>query len=137
MDKNINVLLTEYYQTKNQSLLSDILYLLGNTELWVPMSLKISPDEEKKHRKNTVYGQITLENERYLTPGYVRSGSKRFFPLFLSPEYAPKYYSDGYTWFSITLNKAAELTLKKSEVAGIVVNAFSTPFVITSITSDN
>ena len=86
MDKNINVLLTEYYQNKNQSLLLDILYLLGNSELWVPMSLKISPDEEKTLRKNTVYGQITLGNERYLTPGYVRSGSKRFFPLSLSPE---------------------------------------------------
>lgn len=46
MDKNINVLLIEYYQTKNPKLLSDILFVLGNIDLWVPMNLKLSSKEK-------------------------------------------------------------------------------------------
>lgn len=127
MNETIYALLHDYKLTKNAGILNDILYELGNTELWVPLSIKPGEQKPSNNRKNE---SSTQSKDVYLQTAMLSSGNRLYFPLFVSKEDSPKDYREGLTWLSITLNQAADYVLKTNSITGIVVNAFTDPFVI-------
>lgn len=65
------------------------------------------------------------------TPDYLRSGEELFFPLFIAKEDSPEEYRKLVSWMNVSLNQAVRLTLKDDTLAGMEVNAFTEPFIIT------
>ena len=131
MEQNIRELIHKFHLEKEENLLSDILFELGNRNLWMPGNFKMEHEDVQKCMNAKEGDAITTSKDMYFTPDYLRSGEELFFPLFIAKEDSPEEYRNRVSWMNVTLNQAASLTLKDDTLAGMVVNAFTEPFIIT------
>ena len=83
------------------------------------LSNEVKKSQEKRLPKICIYTRLLVFWRRAL------------FSMFIAKKDSPEEYRNRVSWMNVTLNQAASLTLKDDTLAGIVVNAFTEPFIIT------
>lgn len=134
----IHVFLTE--RTKEH--LIDVLTLLRDSYVWIPctaifgdadreaLDRAVAEAEEKGNLKSLVGHTFTSQQSIRLVPDILRNGDKFFFPVFSAEEETGEY-GNGFSMVqSHFLEAIAKARGNDRKVSGIVVNAFSEPFVL-------
>lgn len=114
-----------------------IMEILSDSYVWIPCNTVMSDaDQEKllamlKEKEDEIIGEkFITHGETRLIPDILQSGDEFFFPVF-SNEEAMGEYGDGFSKVQEHFLEALVLAKNnKRDLAGIVINAFSEPFVL-------
>ncbi|MDO4192550.1 MAG: SseB family protein [Erysipelotrichaceae bacterium] len=104
--------------------------ILRDSWVWIPCNAVMS-DADYKMLETVVVGQeFTMKDAVRLIPDILQNGDKYFFPVFTSAEEMGEYgehFSKVQKHFLEAVNLAVN---NEKNVSGIVINAFSDPFVV-------
>ena len=134
----IHTFLTE----KTKEHLIDVLTLLRDSHVWIPcravlgdadreaLDKAVAEAEEKGDLKSLVGHTFTSRQSIRLVPDILQNGDKFFFPAFSAEEEMGEYGNGFSRVQSHFLDAIAQARGNDKNVSGIVVNAFSEPFVL-------
>ena len=115
----------------NAPLLSIIQSFQGSI-FWVPMSIEPSA-EDLETLKNVKQGdQIQLKSPLHMKPDILKGGNGGlFFPVFTSSEESPENYRSRFSWVQMSGKQVLEFCAARTDLEGLVINAFSDPLTLT------
>lgn len=116
-----------------------ILEISKNT-VWIPCNAVLSEEDQKRMLEliesangdaDSIIGKsFQNSNDIRLIPDILQKGEDFFFPVFSSPE-AMGEYGESFSKIEKYMNEAVIMAINnEKDVAGIVVNAFTEPFII-------
>lgn len=116
-----------------------ILEISKNT-VWIPCNAVLSEEDQKRMLEliesangdaDSIIGEsFQNSNDIRLIPDILQKGEDFFFPVFSSPE-AMGEYGESFSKIEKYMNEAVIMAINnEKDVAGIVVNAFTEPFII-------
>ena len=125
---------------KNESNFIDVLEILRDSNVWIPCTAEFSENDVKRFKKmvegheddleSLVGTNFTNRDQIRLVPDIVQNGDNYFFPIFSSAEEMGDY---GKNFSKIERPMLAAIAMargSKTDLTGIVLNAFSNPFVL-------
>ena len=86
-------------------------------------------EDEEKFKKAQKGDTVTNDFDMKFEPDILQNGNEKFYPVFSSVE-AMGEYGDRFSKIQKHFFEAMSYAMGKEETVGIVVNAFSTPFVV-------
>ncbi|MCT7800976.1 MAG: SseB family protein, partial [Lactobacillus iners] len=112
--------------------LMDIMAILRDSYVWVPCNAVMSDaDQARLTAKDLKIGEeITTHDQIRMVPDILQSGDEFFFPVFSNIE-AMGEYGNGFS--KVQKHFLETLVLAKNnekDLAGIVINAFSEPYIL-------
>lgn len=132
-----------FNKEQNQENFFEILELLRDSYVWIPCNAILSEQDQKKWDEvissnqddmDSLIGQtLTNEDEIRLVPDILQNGEEFFFPIFSSAEEMGEY---GEQFSKVEKHMLEAIMMARSndddekKISGIVLNAFSEPFVI-------
>ena len=131
----------EFNHERTQDHLFEILELMRDSYVWIPCNAVLSEEDQERWYEELKDGleenpedligmELTNENEIRLIPDILQNGEKFFFPVFSSAEEMGEY-GDHFSKVEKHFLEALILAKNnKADVTGIVLNAFSEPFVL-------
>ena len=125
---------------RNEANLYDVLMILRDSLVWVPCTAVFSEEDDARFKKmmeekednveDLVGEQFTAHDPVRLIPDILQNGEKYFFPAFSSAEEMGDY-GDNFSKVQKHILEVIPLARNNEKnVAGIVLNAFSDPFVL-------
>ena len=124
----------------------EVLELLRDSYVWIPCNAIISEADQAKWEKvveeagddleSLIGKEVTSQDEIRMVPDILQNGDKFFFPVFTSPTEMGEY---GNHFSKIQKHFLEAIMLAKNnqrDVAGIVLNAFTEPFVLDKVLFD-
>ena len=134
--------ITVFNNDRNEPNLFEVMELLRDSYVWIPCNAVMSDVDQKRMKEIIENSNGDIESltgmkfvshgETRLIPDILQKGDEFFFPVFSSEEEMGEY---GENFSKIEKHFLEALVLAKNndkELAGIVVNAFSEPFVLDS-----
>lgn len=134
--------ITVFNNDRNEPNLFEVMELLRDSYVWIPCNAVMSDVDQKRMQEIIENSNGDLESltgmefvshgETRLIPDILQKGDEFFFPVFSSEEEMGEY---GENFSKLEKHFLEALVLAKNndkELAGIVVNAFSEPFVLDS-----
>ena len=125
---------------RNEANLYDVLMILRDSQVWVPCTAVFSEEDDARFKKmmeqkednveDLVGEQFTAHDPVRLIPDILQNGEKYFFPVFSSAEEMGDYGDDFSKVQKHILEVIPLARNNEKNVAGIVLNAFSDPFVL-------
>ncbi len=117
---------------KNQVAFLMALTLFRQGDFEVPMTVILSEEDEKQLLNAKKGDQVTTEEEMRLRPDLLKTPSgELYFPAFTSKEETDADYRVRFSWMMMSGQQILEAAKANTQLAGIVVNAFSQPFRLT------
>ena len=129
-------------RNRNRLNMLKLLIILRDSCVWVPCTVVLSEADEEAWSKiiqeaadkgdlDSLKGQIlTNQDTIRMVPDILRNGEDFFFPVFTSKEEMGNYH-DGFSAVPCHFLKAADMARNNEKtIKGIVINAFSEPFVV-------
>ncbi len=125
---------------RSQDYLLDVLELLRDSDVWVPCNAVLGKEDEEylaklseeyEGREDDLIGTIhTNKNNIRMIPDILQSEDEFFFPVFSSIEEMGEY-GKHFSQVSMPLLRAIVLARNnEKDIKGIVINAFTDPFVL-------
>lgn len=134
--------ITIFNNDRNEQNLIEIMELLRDSYVWVPCNAVMSDNDQKRMEEliESLNGDLdklkgmefVAHDETRLIPDILQNGEAFFFPVFSSAEEMGEY---GDNFSKVEKHFLEALNLAKNndrDLAGIVINAFSEPFVLDS-----
>lgn len=126
-----------FHDERSEEHFLDILEILRDSYVWIPCNAVISEADQERfmamlaEKEDGIIGEefVTQDNIRMI-PDILQNGDAFFFPVFSNAEAMGEY---GEAFSKVQKNFLEAITLasnNEKELAGIVVNAFSEPFVL-------
>ena len=132
--------ITEFNKQRNEPNFFEVLELLRDSYVWVPCNAVMSEADQKRMEEMIASAGDNLDaltgmefvahDETRLIPDILQNGEAFFFPIFSSAEEMGEY---GDNFSKVEKHFLEALVLAKNndkDLAGIVVNAFSEPFIL-------
>ena len=131
-----------FNQEKDVMYFLDILQIMRDSYIWIPCNMIMSGSDhsnieqlikqamEKDDLDSLIGTEFTTQDVVRMVPDILINSGKYFFPVFTSPEEMGEYgthFSKIQQPFLAAINKALH---SEKDITGIVVNAFTTPFVL-------
>lgn len=129
-----------FNEERNQEHLIEILEILRDSYVWVPCNAVMSEEDEKRleemllslqdNPEALVGEQFVTRGETRMIPDILQSGDAFFFPVFSTAEAMGEY---GESFSKVQKHMLEVLPLARNndrEPVGIVINAFTEPFVL-------
>ena len=125
---------------RTQEHLLDVLELLRDSDVWIPCNAVVSKQDEEKmlamikekeeNGEDIVGSEFTNSDQIRMIPDILQSDDEFFFPVFSSQEEMGEY-GDHFSKVPATFLHAISLARNnEKDVKGIVINAFTDPFVL-------
>ena len=127
---------------RNEEHFLDIVELLRDSYVWVPCNTimsdadlerinKLTEDAKSEEDLQKIIGEtFTTQDEVRLVPDILQNGEEFFFPAFTSEEEMGEY-GNGFSKVEKHMLEVIKLARNnEKDLSGIVINAFSTPFVL-------
>ena len=125
---------------RNEPNLIEVMELLRDSKIWIPCTAVMSEADQKRMEElieslngdleNAIGKEFVAKDETRLIPDILQNGEAFFFPVFTSYEEMGEY-GDNFSKVEKHFLEALELAKNnEKELAGVVVNAFSEPFVL-------
>lgn len=119
-----------FNNNRTQDHFIDVLELLRDSYIWIPCNVMIS-DEDVENILNTETDHIfTSTDDIRLIPDILENNGQYFFPVFTSMEEMGEY---GESFSKIEKHLLEAISLARNnerDISGIVVNAFTDPFIL-------
>ena len=127
--KILRFLVEQFNHERSQEHLLAVLRCLRDSAIWIPGTMQLS-DTDVEMLQNLREGEtFSFSEPTKFVPDILQNGDDFFFPVFSNCEQMGEYGKH----FS-TLQKhffvAMRLSMKKENVCGIVLDAFTTPFIV-------
>ncbi len=127
-------LIDEFYARQDGTVLRRILMTLMDAQVSVPMNVFMEKADEEQFLTTKPGETITTKGQIRMKPDMLKnSQGELMFPVFTQPEEAPEDYRKYFSWITMDFMRCARSAFHNEECAGIVVNAFSTPFPINKL----
>ena len=127
--KVLEVLIERFIKDRTEQNLFPILGCLRDSFVWIPGTMVMSEADAEKFKNAHKGDTITSDFDMKFEPDILQNGDEKFYPVFSSCE-AMGEYGNGFSKIQKHFFEAMSYAMGKEETVGIVVNAFSTPFVV-------
>ncbi|MBE6582451.1 MAG: SseB family protein [Ruminococcaceae bacterium] len=115
-------------ERKKQNFIS-VLHCLRDSYVWIPGTVTMS-DIDYESFLNSKDGDIVTTNDAMkFEPDILQNGEDKFYPVFSSIEEMGEY-GNNFSKIEKHFFDAMSYANEKKETVGIVVNAFTTPFIV-------
>ncbi len=128
--KVLQYLIDRFNKDRTPEIFYSVLRCFRDSYVWIPCTVSsISDDDIKKFSKANARDTIVSSDNIKLKPDILQSGDKFFFPVFSSVDQMGDY---GRNFSKIEKHsfEAMGMALAHKETIGIVVDAFTCPFII-------
>lgn len=114
--------------------ISPLLACMIDSDLYVPMNLNISVEDAKTFKNSKVGDKVSLKNKMKMRPDWLKNEDESddlFLPVFSSVDEATEEYNKNFSWINLSLDECIEFVKSNDKCIGIVLDAYTKPFVIT------
>ena len=125
----LKALIVRYMNEKSERNYFAVLSCLRDSFIWIPGTVKMSDEDMEKFKNGKVGDEITTEFDVKFEPDILQNGITKFLPVFSSPEEMGEY-GNQMSKIQKHFFEAMSFSMAKEETVGIVVNAFSTTFIV-------
>lgn len=125
----LKALILRYLNDQKEENLFPVLGCLRDSFVWIPGRMIMSEMDLQKFANAKKGDTISNDEVIKFEPDILQNGEYKFFPVFSSTEEMGEY-GNGFSKVEKHFFEAMNFAMGKEETVGIVVNAFSTPFVV-------
>lgn len=122
--------INRFSEERNESNFLDVLEILRDSFLWVPCNAVLSDEDQQRLMLAKKGDEFIPSDDIRLIPDILQNGEAFLFPSFTSVEKMGEYGGHFSKVQKHTLEIIAMARSNKKELAGIVINAFSGPFIL-------
>ncbi len=132
-----------YLENSEGDALFELLQVLRDCDVWIPCNVILGEEDQKmwdellsstKDDPDALIGQtVTSKQEMRFVPDILENNGKKFFPAFATEEDMGEYgegFSKIQQSFMDVIALARNSSEKKEKLTGIVINAFTEPFIL-------
>lgn len=127
--KVLEVLIERFINDNTEKTLFPVLGCLRDSFVWIPGTVIMSQEDEEKFKNAQKGDTVTNDFDMKFEPDILQNGDEKFYPVFSSVE-AMGEYGNRFSKIQKHFFEAMSYANGKEETVGIVVNAFSNPFVV-------
>ena len=125
----LKILIEEFANDRTKDNLIPVLHCLRDSFVWIPGTMRMSNDDAEKFINSRAGDTITTNNVMKFEPDILQNGENKFYPVFSSVEEMGEY-GNKFSKVERHFLEAMSYANGKKETVGIVVNAFSVPFIV-------
>lgn len=125
----LKALIEQFENERTKQNLIPVLHCLRDSYIWIPGTLKMSEIDAGKFLNSNVGDTVTTDDAMKFGPDILQNGEDKFYPVFSSIEEMGEY-GNNFSKIEKHFFDAMSYANGKKETVGIVVNAFTTPFVV-------
>ncbi len=128
--KVLQFLIYRFNKDRTAENFSSVIRCFRDSYVWIPCTLSFISDEDIKKFSNANIGDTIISSDDIkLKPDILKSGDEYFFPVFSSVEQMGDY---GKNFSKIEKHslEAISMALAHKETKGIVIDAFTSPFIV-------
>lgn len=125
----LEALIEQFENDRTKQNLIPVLHCLRDSFVWIPGTLRMSDADVEKFRNSQVGDTVTTDEIMKFEPDILQNGEDKFYPVFSSIEEMGEY-GNNFSKVEKHFFEAMSYANCKKETVGIVVNAFSMPFVV-------
>ena len=125
----LKALIGQFEKSRTEENLIAILHCLRDSYIWIPGTLEMSDTDAEKFINSQVGETVTTDDVMKFEPDILQNGEDKFYPVFSSIEEMGEY-GNNFSKVKKHFFEAMSYANGKKETVGIVVNAFSMPFVV-------
>ena len=127
--KVLKALIMQYLEDQKEENLFPVLGCLRDSFIWIPGRMIFSESDREKFANAKEGDTISNDDVIKFEPDILQNGEYKFYPVFSSTEEMGEY-GNGFSKVQKHFFEAMNYAMGKEETVGIVVNAFSTPFIV-------
>lgn len=127
--KMLRELVNQFNTENNEENFYKLLLCLRDSNVWVPCNVVMSSTDENSFSTAKKGDVISINNDIRLVPDTLQNGSDSYFPVFSNREQMGDEYR-GFSKVEKHFISAMNMTNSNSALIGIVLDAFSQPFVV-------
>ena len=125
----LKALIIRFMNEQTRESLMPVLSCLRDSFVWIPGQIIMSEEDMEKFANGKEGDIISNSSDMRFEPDILQKGEEKFFPVFSSVEEMGEY-GNGFSKMQKHFFEAMSYSMGKEETVGIVVNAFSTPFIV-------
>lgn len=125
----LKALIAQFELERNKQNFISALHCLRDSYVWVPGTMQVSNIDVKKFLSSKEGDLVTTDDDMKFEPDILQNGDEKFYPVFSSVEEMGEY-GNNFSKVEMHFFDAMSYAMGKKETVGIVVNAFSMPFVV-------
>ncbi len=125
----LKALIEQFENDRTEQNLFAVFGCLRDSYIWIPGFMQINDVDAKKFINSAVDDIITTDVGMVFEPDILKNGDNKFYPVFSSVEEMGDY-GNRFSKIEKHFFDAMAYSMGKQETVGIVVNAFSIPFII-------
>ena len=125
----LRALVAQFYADRTEQNLFAMLQCLRDSYVWIPYLVKIGDADIEKFRHAKEGETVTLDAEARLVPDILKNGDSLFFPVFSGLDQMGEYGSH-FSKMEKHFFEAMAMAMAHEEVVGIVLDAFTRPYVL-------
>jgi len=130
----IRSLIEEFYAKQDGAVLRQLLMVLMDAQVSVPMNVFMEEADEEQFRNAKPGETVTTQGQIRMKPDMLKnSAGELLFPVFTDPEDAPEDYRKYFSWITMDFMRCVRSAFHNEECSGVVVNAFSRAFPINKL----
>ena len=122
-------LIEQFENERTEQHLFAVLQCLRDSYIWIPGTLQMSDVDAEKFINSNVGDTVSTDADMKFEPDILQNGEDKFYPVFSSIEEMGEY-GNNFSKIEKHFFEAMSYAMGKQETVGIVVNAFSMPFVV-------
>ena len=127
--KVLKALIAQFVNERNKPNFVSVLHCLRDSYVWVPGTMQVSNIDIEKFLTSHEGDLVRTDDDMKFEPDILQSGDDKFYPVFSSIDEMGEY-GNGFSKIEMHFFDAMTYAMGKPETVGIVVNAFSLPFVV-------
>ena len=125
----LKALIEQFENERTEQHLFAVLRCLRDSYIWIPGTLRMSDADAEKFINSNVGDTVSTDADMKFEPDILQNGEDKFYPVFSSIEEMGEY-GNNFSKIEKHFFEAMSYAMGKQETVGIVVNAFSMPFVV-------
>lgn len=125
----LKALIVRFLKDSSQENLIPVLSCLRDSFVWIPGTMQLSEADMLKFANSREGDVVTNDSVIKFEPDILQNGEDKFYPVFSSIEEMGEY-GDNFSKVEKHFFEAMSYAMGKEETVGIVVNAFSCPFIV-------
>lgn len=127
--KVLQMLIEQFVNNRTEQNLYAVLRCLRDSFVWIPGTLVMNKEDEEKFINAKEGEMVTSDFDMKFEPDILQNGEEKFYPVFSNVE-AMGEYGENFSKIEKHFFEAMSYAMGKDETIGIVVDAFSNPFVV-------
>lgn len=126
----LRLLVEQYVRNKTNQHLGAVFGCLRDSFIWIPGTIKLSADDLHAMLNAQEGDTIAARPDVMIAPDILRHGDHLYLPVFSSSYERGEEYGSSCSWYEKHFFDAMTIASKRDDLVGIVLDAFTQPFVV-------